>query len=311
MEKLSFSSHGKFLLTAEYAVLYGAQALTIPLRLGQSMQVTPINEEKLIWKALDDSNETWFSAEFKTNKSLSITKTTDDRSAEFLRNVLRKAIKRNKKQWGKSKGFEVETHLGFNRHWGMGSSSTLISNIGRWLHVDAVQLHFDVSKGSGYDISAAQINLPIRYELFLKREPIVEALNYLPSFADKIYFVYSGKKQKSDKEVFSAKSKKKVFRKNKDKYNDLTQRFINADSATSLQKVIEEHEALTAGILEKEPLKESTFSDFEGAVKSLGAWGGDFFMAVSEKPSSYVKEYFNSKDYSTLFTYPEIALYVK
>ena len=33
------------------------------------------------------------------------------------------------------------------------------------------------------------------------------------------------------------------------------------------------------------------FADFPGTVKSLGAWGGDFFLAASkQKPTSYFKK---------------------
>ena len=41
-----FYSHGKLLLTAEYAVLDGAKALALPTKLGQSLEVKRLNNQK-------------------------------------------------------------------------------------------------------------------------------------------------------------------------------------------------------------------------------------------------------------------------
>jgi hypothetical protein len=47
------------------------------------------------------------------------------------------------------------------------------------------------------------------------------------------------------------------------------------------------------------------FSDFDGAVKSLGAWGGDFVLAISnEDPTTY----FKSKGYETIIAYKDMIL---
>ena len=40
METLSFRSNGKLLLSGEYLVLFGAEALAIPLRYGQTLDIT-------------------------------------------------------------------------------------------------------------------------------------------------------------------------------------------------------------------------------------------------------------------------------
>jgi len=60
-----------------------------------------------------------------------------------------------------------------------------------------------------------------------------------------------------------------------------------------------------SNILELETIKEIAFPDFNGVVKSLGAWGGDFIMAVSkENPTAY----FVNKGYETILTYDEMIL---
>ena len=62
---------------------------------------------------------------------------------------------------------------------------------------------------------------------------------------------------------------------------------------------------ILSDILELETVKERLFSDFKGTIKSLGAWGGDFVMALSkENPTNY----FTSKGYKTILSYEEMIL---
>lgn len=58
-------------------------------------------------------------------------------------------------------------------------------------------------------------------------------------------------------------------------------------------------------ILEIRTIKEVAFPDFKGVVKSLGAWGGDFVMAIAKEDP---KDYFVSKGYETILTYDEMIL---
>ena len=45
------------------------------------------------------------------------------------------------------------------------------------------------------------------------------------------------------------------------------------------------------------------FSDYQGVVKSLGAWGGDFVLACGPKNS---KAYFSEKGYAVCIPYFEL-----
>ena len=56
----NYYSNGKLLITGEYTVLDGAMALAIPTRFGQSLNVTQIPENNIIWKSIDNENQTWF-----------------------------------------------------------------------------------------------------------------------------------------------------------------------------------------------------------------------------------------------------------
>jgi hypothetical protein len=71
-------------------------------------------------------------------------------------------------------------------------------------------------------------------------------------------------------------------------------------------RAIAEHEKVMAGILHKTRIKEERFSDFQGEIKSLGAWGGDFIMAVSPIEGNEIQSYFNSKGLDIIFPFDEI-----
>jgi len=70
--------------------------------------------------------------------------------------------------------------------------------------------------------------------------------------------------------------------------------------------VLEEHEAIVSEALQLPTVKEQHFPNFPGIVKSLGAWGGDFAMALSEKPSEATVRYFRVKGFETALHYSEL-----
>ena len=83
--------------------------------------------------------------------------------------------------------------------------------------------------------------------------------------------------------------------------------FLQARTATEATLVLEEHEALLSKTLGLPTVKEKHFPNFPGVVKSLGAWGGDFVMAISEKPAQAVQQYFKVKGFETVFGYREFV----
>jgi hypothetical protein len=52
-------------------------------------------------------------------------------------------------------------------------------------------------------------------------------------------------------------------------------------------------------------VKETLFHDFEGVVKSLGAWGGDFVLAISKENPT---DYFKAKGFEVVIPYSEMIL---
>jgi mevalonate kinase len=64
---MEFYSHGKVLLTAEYVVLEGVKALSLPTKKGQSLQVVYTQENTIQWQSYTDQNELWIDFVFDTN----------------------------------------------------------------------------------------------------------------------------------------------------------------------------------------------------------------------------------------------------
>ena len=53
--KHTFYSNGKLLLTGEYVVLDGANALAVPTKYGQNLVVEIINKPYIIWKSFNEN----------------------------------------------------------------------------------------------------------------------------------------------------------------------------------------------------------------------------------------------------------------
>ena len=100
----------------------------------------------------------------------------------------------------KKNGSDITTNLTFEKNWGLGSSSTLISNLSKISGVNPFTLNNKIFKGSGYDIACAESISPILYRID-KDEKIISEVSFKPSFHKNIYFVYLNKKQNSFLEI--------------------------------------------------------------------------------------------------------------
>ncbi len=300
-----YHSNGKLLLFGEYFVLNGAKALAIPTQLGQNLTVTPQTFliKGLNWKSFDNENKLWFEAYF--DEHLDIKHTSDNNTARTLQTILFVAKQLNPSLLSGDFYFDVETHLQFPRLWGLGSSSTLIANIAQWAQVDAFKLFFNSFKGSGYDIACALSNSPITYQV-QNEKPVWQEVNFSTPFAEQVAFVYLDKKQNSREGIQHFEQKKSLFNKEIEQINAIVDKALHCASIQEFMALIDEHEAIVAQALEFKTVKEELFSDFDGSVKSLGAWGGDFVMAASNLPFDDVKNYFNQKGFTTIVPYLEM-----
>ena len=301
----SYYSNGKLLLTGEYAVLDGALSLAVPTKFGQSIKVTPINQPIISWKSLDKNEVVWFEATFEIkNNEISHVVRNDHDVSERLIQILRAARQLNPDFLNTNKGFKITTKLDFPRHWGLGTSSTLINNIAQWATIDAYKLLETTFGGSGYDIACAQYNTPITYQLDNSR-PIIKPIDFTPSFKDSLYFVYLNKKQNSREGIKHYNANKGPLKTVIEDINTITSQIITSNSLEDFEILITQHEEIISKLTHQKVIKTLLFNDFKGSIKSLGAWGGDFILVASkENPVPY----FNQKGFETVIRYTDMVL---
>ena len=297
----SFYSHGKLLITGEYAVLSGAKALAIPCKKGQLLNFKVDNKSReLNWSSFDHRGKKWFEVSFQL-PSFKIGMSSDMSIAKRLQEILSFSKKKNSSFL--SNGGYVETYLEFNRFWGLGSSSTLIINVASWAKINPYDLLNFTFGGSGYDIACGLAKRPI---LFTKKEKKnhIETITFSPPFADQLYFVYLNHKKNSQQAIkdFDLKN---LSNYHIEELNNLTNVISSINNLNEFEKAIEYHERIIGSIINQRPIKEDLFTDFSGSIKSLGAWGGDFILVT--KGSSKL-DYFKRKGFTTILSWKEMCL---
>jgi mevalonate kinase len=306
-----YYSNGKLLLTGEYVVLDGATALALPTKFGQDLVLEPIQEPQVIWGSFTNQGECWFEAVFDLPKLRLVNATFNsdkEGSAEFiaetLQEILQEAKKLNPTFLSSGKGCMVKTQLTFPRDWGLGSSSTLINNIAQWAEVNPYELLGNAFTGSGYDIANAQHNRPIFYKRNGKK-PYVQEVDFNPPFKEQLYFIHLNQKQNSREGIAQYKASKEVSKEEINRISDIAVEISKVKTLEEFELLIIEHEQLISKIVGLPPVKERLFPDYFGAIKSLGAWGGDFMLATGNENTP---AYFKEKGYKTIRTYKEMIL---
>jgi mevalonate kinase len=303
--KQTFYSNGKLLLTGEYLVLDGAKALALPTKMGQNLVVTEQENPSIAWKSYDADGSMWFEDTFQIEEIINYKETSESSVKNTLLKILYHAHLLEPNLLKRNIGYEIATNLTFPKKWGLGTSSTLINNIAQWLKIDAFELLNNSFGGSGYDIACTQYNTPIFYQLENQKRNITP-VDFQPQFASNLYFVYLNQKQNSKNAIAAYYNKKhEKLKQNIATINKLSDTVAHATTVQSFANALQLHENELSAILELLTVQEALFSDFDGVVKSLGAWGGDFVLAIAlEDPTVY----FSSKGYTTVIPYKEMIL---
>jgi len=292
----SFHSNGKLLISGEYLVLDGALSLALPCKFGQYLNFTEDSNGTLEWISKDMNDIIWFTAYFEA-KTLKVLKTSNYNTVKWVKKILEFCNKNsltNKSLQGK-----IECKLEFPNNWGLGSSSTLLNNLASLYEVNPYDLHFSTTNGSGYDIACAGSNSALTYQV-IENIPQVKKMDWSPVFKDEILFIFLKKKQKSNLEV----KRFKELKKDPDlisRISSITKEIIYSKTIEEFEHLLDEHEAITGQYIQSETVKSKYFSDYEGSVKSLGAWGGDFVLATRKN-----KNYFLDKGFDTILSFSEI-----
>ena len=304
-ETKSYESQAKLMVSGEYLVLKGALSLALPLKYGQKLTVEANEGEPMIrWKSMVN-DKIWFFTSILLPDFL-VKESNFPEISKTLCKILLAAKTLNPRFLVKPKDFLVTSLMDFDPDWGIGSSSSLISNIAYWADCDPFELNHLVFNGSGYDIACARSSAPIIYEIKAGK-PSYRKANFRPLFHQQLYFVYLNRKQNSQKSIRKLDLTKATSN-DIHKISELTLDLEKAQTLETFQLLIEQHEEIVGKLIHKIPVKASHFNDFKGSLKSLGAWGGDFILAASEASEEYIRNYFINKNLKIIFKYNEIVL---
>lgn len=291
-----FFSKGKLMLTGEYGVLHGASAICQPLATGQELLIWPHARAEIVWRwRYQDTVLADFTFDARSLKLLLWQCGNEDWARSLLMLI------RNIDPTFLNEGARLEFINYFPPDWGLGTSSACISSLCRAAAgVDPFEVNTLLGGGSGADIACTLATAPFLYRR-VDGTPHMEPINRSCSQCAYMWLVYSGKKQPTASHLKSVDTHR-FDTDSLAELNLLSQAFFREGSLNAIQEVIARHEKLIARTLQLEPLS-AQFPDFAGVVKSLGAWGGDFFLAVSALPEDDVRSYFRRKGYAHCYAY--------
>ncbi|MFI5171042.1 MAG: GYDIA family GHMP kinase [Chitinophagales bacterium] len=310
--KQTYYAHGKLLISGEYLVLRGALALAVPTQYGQRMEIDedPGGENILYWKNFDVNNNSWGEVHFSKDDLMPFRgslKTIDADVYETLQKILLECRKSNP-GFLKAKGSTtISNFLEFERNWGLGSSSTLINNISKYAGIDPFQLNKKIFGGSGYDIACANASKPVMFKIDEEGE-FYDTVNFYPPNPEKIFLVHLGNKQNTKIAVQDFKAGSNPFHEEIEIISEISEALLFVDDFDDFMQLLDEHEEMMQYVLQEEKVKTKLFPDFNGAVKSLGAWGGDFVLAASNSEPEDIISYFSVKGYNTILNYNSLIL---
>lgn len=301
----SFHANGKLLLSGEYLVLDGAQGLAIPTKPGQTLHLSENETSSLYWYAQDPKG-IFLNCEIQlSDLSILDLRHGAEEEADRLTALLQACRRLNPAFLTHTSGLSVNTDMQFPRDWGLGSSSTLIAMLAEWASIDAFELLAMTFGGSGYDIACAKATSPVFYQL--RDGKAHSESTELSQAWSEVLFVYTGQKQDSREAMEHYRAKPRDSEAIQ-RVTVISEELAGVREVAEIISLVSEHESILSKILDMPTLLELKFRDFKGITKSLGAWGGDFFLAVSEQGKGYVRSYFTEKGYSVILSFDELAL---
>ena len=300
-----YYSNGKLLLTSEYVVLDGVECIALPTNFGQYLSVKETKSKEFNWISFDYKNHIWFEEKYLISKNNTIQYLGKKNNiSDTLLKIFNSIFKLNNSILKNNLGYDFISRLSFSKNWGLGSSSTLINNLADWAKVDSYELLNLTFGGSGYDIACAKHNNPIQFSN-LNNKICVKEVSFDPVFKKNIFFIYLGKKQNSRDGIQRYRSKKNDITNNIIKeFTNINQSILKTNNIKEFEEYLNKHELLISNLVGLKTVKDELFKDYsKGAIKSLGAWGGDFILATGTKEDM---EYFLKKDYKIIFEYSQL-----
>lgn len=298
----NYHSNGNLLLTGEYLISQGAEAIALPLKKGHTLAVTPIHGKKIIWESV-------YNQETKTKISLKsddfeITQTNNENSAKFIQQLLRKAMD-HLPPLSHLPGYHIKAIHDYPEFLEFGCESALIANIANWFNINPYRFSRDISPGLEHGIACARSNKPILYQL-TNKYPDYREINLNLPFKGNIYIIYTGHNPDSY-------NKKKQTQKYPDhhevfpKIREINKRIIQSRTYEEFENSILDHDKILSGVLKEQRLQERIFQDFPGLIKPLNEWNGELNLVTWKGDKNELHEYFAPYNIQTIFTWDELV----
>ncbi|WP_224491607.1 GYDIA family GHMP kinase [Robertkochia flava] len=314
--KSTYYSHGKVLLSGEYLILDGATGLALPTKKGQRLEVSTRSGGMLHFTSYEPNGKAWFETSIHLGAFLNEVGTeamdperiiaAGDKGpvTGTLLKILQSIHTQNPSLLEDTGGLSLSSFLEFERDWGLGSSSTFIHNLALWSKTDPYRLLAESLGGSGYDIACAGSDAPLFYNRTASR-PLANKVNFNPNFKEHLYFIHLNRKQNSREGIRRYRSLKQRPEQEIQKAGSLSRDFATSQTLELFSSLMAEHEELISSLLGIPSVQEELFPDFDGQLKSLGAWGGDFILAATRNNP---EPYFRSKGYHTIIPFEKMIL---
>ena len=303
--KNSWFANGKLLISGEYLVMEGAKALAVPLKPGQSLKVSQTGTGLLEWQAKSPDG-LWFETVYRL-PTLEVVKTTDREMSEQLRKLLQNATGLSDSFLTNDKGWSVVTNLDFNPQYGFGSSSTLVYCVARWAGIDPFTLQWETFGGSGYDIACADAGKPIIYRVS-EGKPEIRKVDFSPPFKENLFFVYLGHKQQTTGSIRDFRKNASYSKSDVGKISAITEEIVATKKLEDFEILLNRHEQIMSEILGLPTVKSLYFREHEGAVKSLGAWGGDFVLVTARQSLQEFKQQMKKLGFNIIYPFSDLVL---
>jgi mevalonate kinase len=283
-------ANGKLLLTGEYFVLDGAPSIALTLSFGQTLTVVP--SDHFQWRCYDMEGQCWFDFE-----SVSMNK-----EKQLIEELIEKIGLNTKASYR----FTID----FDRRWGLGTSSTFLGLISDFTNSNPYELNQYFFKGSGYDIACCFEHQPIIYQVDPNLEIPKVTQTIIPDHIKNcLYFIYTGQKQNSKQAIENYRLRDIDQDQIRQSIEDINAQLLAPSTSSDLWiEQLTEHENLISASLNIPKISETLMKDIPYFTKSLGAWGGDFVMCVTEQNEDQVKKTFESKGFKTFFNFNELIL---
>ncbi len=304
--KKTYYSNGKLLISGEYMVLKGARAFAISLNRGQRTEI--IGGQKvgeINWNSYY-GDENWFHARF-LKSNFEILESSDFERAAYLQKLLTVLNDLHPGFLADQESFEINNYLDFHPDWGFGSSSTLISNLSEFAGVDPYEVNQILSGGSGFDIACARSNSPILYQNKDGERDVTE-VSFNPDYKENLYFIWLGNKKSTAQSIRWFDENIKVSDKYLNEISRISEGISRANGLNEFSYLLKKHTGILEEVLGVAGVQKQYFGDFDGVIKPLGAWGGDFVLAASEQDKGYVNGYFKNKGLETVLGFASLMI---